>query len=338
MNYTAFYDTLSFSFPLEKTFPATGAALMPHEWKDFLTATLRLITGIQCTVNPQLNRKRNNFDHSATFNGGFFAWGGNNKVYAEAGIYEERPERVQLYLDSEGCRQINENGDMKTVYKWMLQHQGRITRCDPAVDFVNGEVTLDQIRAAYLNGDFTRTARPSASSVQKFDDSGETFYIGKRQNGKCLRAYEKGKQLGNSDSNWVRLECEIHREKRHIALDALLYPGQLWAESYPYLAQLAEEYSVASIADKPTLIKNTKLKTQKVIEHLIRHARRSYGQLIEVIQTSLVGTGWDQASIDRLTIRWLRREVDPCEPLLKQRLPKNLLLELAQSQSLYSAA
>lgn len=44
------------------------------------------------------------------------------------------------------------------------------------------------------------------------DGRGRTFYVGRRENGKLLRVYEKGKQLGAENSPWVRIELELHNK------------------------------------------------------------------------------------------------------------------------------
>ncbi len=45
---------------------------------------------------------------------------------------------------------------------------------------------------------------------------GRTLYIGKRENGKMLRIYEKGKHLGNPVSSWVSVELELKGKNRII--------------------------------------------------------------------------------------------------------------------------
>ena len=53
----------------------------------------------------------------------------------------------------------------------------------------------------YLTGQFNAGGNKPSCSQQgnwiEADGSGRTFYVGKRKNGKLLRVYEKGKQLGD---------------------------------------------------------------------------------------------------------------------------------------------
>ena len=41
------------------------------------------------------------------------------------------------------------------------------------------------------------------------DKLGRTLQIGCRTSDKMLRAYEKGKQLGDKNSDWLRIEVEL---------------------------------------------------------------------------------------------------------------------------------
>jgi len=55
------------------------------------------------------------------------------------------------------------------------------------------------------------------------------------------RVYEKGKQLGDPQSKWVRAEVEMHGKDRVIPWDALTDPVRYLAGSYPYFALLSLE-------------------------------------------------------------------------------------------------
>lgn len=71
-------------------------------------------------------------------------------------------------------------------------------------------------------------------------NKGLTLYVGNRQNGKIIRCYEKGKQLGCPTSLWFRSELEIHNKKRLIPFDVLLNPTDYFCGSYPYCLELVE--------------------------------------------------------------------------------------------------
>lgn len=133
------------------------------------------------------------------------------------------------------------------VPDWAVLHelirdrlQARITRWDGAVDDFYGVHTVDEAVALYQAGAFTsRGRKPSYRTEGPWltpTGEGRTFYVGRRENGKLFRAYEKGKQAGNPDSPWVRWEVEFHNRDRVIPHDVLLYPARYIAGAYPALS------------------------------------------------------------------------------------------------------
>jgi phage replication initiation protein len=106
------------------------------------------------------------------------------------------------------------------------------------------------------------------------DGSGRTFYVGKRKNGKLIRIYEKGMQLGDPNSPWVRWEVELHNKQREIPWDVLISPGRYVAGAYP---------CTHWVSDETSRIKTTQ-KTAKIGYDALTHsARQSYGPLINVM-------------------------------------------------------
>ena len=103
---------------------------------------------------------------------------------------------------------------------------------------------------------------------------GRTFYVGVRENGKLLRVYEKGKQLGEKDSPWVRWEVELHNEDRVIPWDVLIAPGRYVAGSYPALSWVQ-----ADVCRIKTLRKTDGI----TYDRLVRHARQSVGKLVHTM-------------------------------------------------------
>ena len=55
---------------------------------------------------------------------------------------------------------------------------------------------------------------------------------------KLLRAYEKGKQLGDKNSEWVRLEVELKAKHTHIPFDAVINPSDYFINLYPCFKEL----------------------------------------------------------------------------------------------------
>jgi phage replication initiation protein len=113
----------------------------------------------------------------------------------------------------------------------------RITRWDGAIDDFAGVHSVDSAVELFKAGLFSTGGRlPSVSQHGDWltdSGSGRTFEIGKRKNGKLLRVYEKGMQLGCPSHPWVRWELELHNKDRDIPWEVLLDPGRLFAGAFP---------------------------------------------------------------------------------------------------------
>lgn len=148
----------------------------------------------------------------------------------------------------------------------------KITRVDLAHDFMNGEYSPDQALADWENGLFTaRHSKPVAECVGSDwlckTGKGKTFYVGSRKSSKFCRIYEKGKQLGDEQSKWVRFELELKSKDIVIPHDILLNPGQYLTGAYPICHDLFLKYEIQ--ISKPELKK--KLETVG-IDHCKKYA------------------------------------------------------------------
>jgi phage replication initiation protein len=158
-------------------------------------------------------------------------------------------------------------------------YHARITRWDGAVDDYEGRYSVNWAVEQYYNNQFNGGGnRPSCDLRGNWlflDGSGRTFYVGKRKNGKLIRIYEKGKQLGDPNSPWVRWEVELHNKQREIPWDVLVNPGVYVAGAYPCTRWVSEEASRI----------RTIQKTADIGYAALRHyARESYGRLINVMK------------------------------------------------------
>jgi phage replication initiation protein len=156
----------------------------------------------------------------------------------------------------------------------------RISRIDIAHDDFEGRFNVDTCRKMFKNGLFTVTTQPSYNYIESgvlsksgrlIPCDGRSFYVGKRQSGKMLRCYEKGKQLQDKHNpNWVRWEVEIRNIDRVIPLDALENPFKYFAGCYPALNHFASSQE------------RIKLQVKKIkvsYEHLYKHAKLGYSKL-----------------------------------------------------------
>ncbi len=204
---------------------------------------------------------------------GFVAFGGNNKIVDYTGKEQIRPERMQIYLSGEGCRMVKDWGRVHDLLVSLDDYNPKITRVDIAYDDHEGVRDVDYAADSYRAGLFAGNGRPPKG--QRIDDMGSgdgcTFYVGSRDSGRYLRVYEKGKQLGDRGSSWVRWEIEISSKQLEIPLCVLLKPRAYLAGSYPCLDWISRARLVIETAKKREHIE---------FHHLVNHGRRAYGSLI----------------------------------------------------------
>lgn len=182
---------------------------------------------------------------------------------------------ISLY--GSGCAPVK---NWTAVYELLVALNAKITRVDLAHDDFEGIYNITAGLEMLSLGQFTTNGRPpNALYMDDFDSGkGKTLYIGNRDNGKLLRVYEKGKQLGDPLSPWVRWELELHNKDRVIPLDVLLRPGDYLAGGYPCLSWISESQD---------RIKTTRKQLKISFEHLIKYCRQSYGKLLYVMHEGL---------------------------------------------------
>lgn len=220
--YAAITDYLTVTFP----FPLGEPAISP-----FFIGLCSAI-GIGLGMLSERRSGMLGFKRAYAFerHGAVFAFGGQNG-------------RAMLSLPGEACAVVR---DWHALVAYLDEGlHARITRWDGAVDDFLGQHTVNDAVAWYLADGFTAGGnRPSPRQDGNWltaDTKGRTFYVGKRGNGKLMRVYEKGKQLGDPQSRWVRFEVELHNKDREIPFDVLLRPGHYVAGSYPCMSWVSEE-------------------------------------------------------------------------------------------------
>lgn len=157
--------------------------------------------------------------------------------------------------------------------------QGHITRWDGAVDDYLGAHPISEAVEGYMAGLFTAGGNtPSCNQNGNWidpDGRGRTFYVGKRQNGKMLRVYEKGMQLGALWHPWVRWEVELHNTDRIVPWEVLTEPGRYFVGCYPRALKWVQE--------EMTRISTIKRQSTISYEHLTNYAATAYGPLLNVM-------------------------------------------------------
>jgi len=167
----------------------------------------------------------------------------------------------------------------------------KITRCDVAYDDRDGVHTVSEAKALYESGAFVLGGRnPSARYIDSYG-GGNTFYVGRRENGKMLRVYEKGKQLGDKDSVWTRWELQLGCKDRVIPYDILLTPLAFLRGAYP----VAMSWLVDVVGQ---VVKTVKRKSGIVFDAAIMFAKRQVGRIVRYCRDILNQS--DESIIDHL--------------------------------------
>lgn len=190
---------------------------------------------------------------------------------------ESQRGTVHVSFTGAGCAFIP---DWQAVQDWMTAQQVKIARVDLAHDDETGKtINIDIASRWYQEGQFNtggRTPKHSVNGDWLLPDSpyGRTIYIGRRGNGKYCRIYEKGKQLGDSNSPWVRVEVEMCSKGRIIPHNVLTRCGAYLAGIYPCLAFLSAEQNK---------IRTTSKVVKLSLEKVVKQARLSGGKVVNVL-------------------------------------------------------
>ncbi|ENX1084664.1 replication initiation factor family protein [Neisseria gonorrhoeae] len=223
------------------------------------------------------------------FKGKFFyqscyQFGPDNVEYGKV-HYGGQRETMLVELNGTGCMAALPGWENR-LYEFLSKCvRPKITRIDVAHDFFNGEYTPDQAMLDHDNGHYdVHNMRPKSecrgTAWRNEDGSGKTFYIGKRENSKFTRVYEKGRQFGDVDSPWVRFEGDIE-----IPLDVLLYSGSYLGGAYP----ICKEIFKTEAKRMEVKVKNVNL----IFDVKLFHARNQVGKMVNFLRD----IGWDDSRI-----------------------------------------
>lgn len=218
------------------------------------------------------------YDRNDTFiKLGKCAWGGasqKNKVYVS--------------LNAEGSKLVS----LSKAKTALGAVSARITRLDIALDDFAGLYPVSLALEAYETGLFTTGGvRPNGKLIDDLGNrTGKTLYVGGRQArsagaksskaSKMLRVYEKGRQLKDKSSPWVRYELELHNDNREIPLDVFDDISAAFLGSYGWLASTFT--SVLSAA--PRRLRCMKKKTELVVQNFVQSFSVQYGKLFSMLE------------------------------------------------------
>lgn len=191
--------------------------------------------------------------------------------------------RARLDLSGSGCARVSA---WWQVSGWIeRQADYKLTRVDLAVDCINGEFTVEDAKEWLLAGEFNAGGRNPRHScpgdwLNERPVHGRTLEIGRRENGKMLRAYEKGLQLApGSGDKWTRFEVELRNIDRDLPLDVLTDCDRYFAGAYKCLQRL--------LAVLPEPIPTHQHEGELSIQTLTKHCSVSYGRFINVLRATL---------------------------------------------------
>jgi phage replication initiation protein len=196
---------------------------------------------------------------------GVVAWGGNNGT-------------AYLSLNGTYCGMVCY---WDLVANTLEAIKAKLTRVDVAVDAMDGEFSVEDACEWYRENGFTGNGRrPSHSTEGDWLDGdaprGRTLYVGKREHGKYARIYEKGKQLGNPDSDWTRFEVEVKNRDRVIPYDILRRPAEYFAGTYPCAAPLVDVGAER--------IRTTRAEGEISLSRMRAYCKSAYGRLVHVLR------------------------------------------------------
>ena len=206
-----------------------------------------------------------------------------------------------LMLKGKGCSGV----DMAALRKFLEPLPGsHLTRVDVAHDDLEGKRPVNYyVEQFHVGNFFIKGARPKPRNggdwTSENDEKGRTFYVGSKRNGKEACIYEKGKQLGDPQSPWVRVEIRFTHDDHVVPFDILTSPEMYFAGAYPVLADTCIFHDRCEVIKKHA---------ELAFEFMFDCLSESYGKLVNVA-----------IEIGR-TPEWI------CNRVVREGTPKRLIL------------
>jgi DNA relaxase NicK len=189
---------------------------------------------------------------------------------------------ARVELTGDGCRIYSAAGSGHAK-RWLELRAklescaGRITRCDVAADDLAGMFPVRMAMQWREDGQFdNRGQTPKARLYDDLDSGdGKTLYIGSSSSEKQLRIYDKGKEMGDPESPWVRYEVQFKASNRkELPLDMLRDPAGYLLGAYPVLS------FINAMASRIDVTQASAAATWKSCR---RHLKRQYGATLSFI-------------------------------------------------------
>lgn len=278
---SSFIDALTFTFSKHSIATIKGLCLNDFEYIGAFSEILIDILGFGI-LPERLGKGRRFYQH-------FFKLGSSNAEYGAVHIGGQL-DTILVELNGTGCTAAKEGWEIR-LYEFLKQVQRpQITRVDCAYDFFNGEYTPEQALKDHKSGLYDRVNKRPKTELRgtawtNEDYTGKTIYIGRRGSSKLVRVYEKGRQLKDVSSEWVRFEIEFRNHDCVIPLDILTAPGEFLTGAYP-VGELLFRNQASRIEAKTEKIELT-------FEAKLYHAKNQVGRLVRF----LTDIGWTSEQI-----------------------------------------
>ncbi len=194
-------------------------------------------------------------------------------------------DSIMVHLYGDGLTAALDGWEFR-LYNWfdVFAPFAKITRCDLAHDFFNGEFTPDEAREAWQQGGFdNRGQRPRARlhGYDWLDDkrTGKTFYVGTPSSSRMVRVYDKDCEQGDNNSPWVRFELQLRNRDYVIPHDILINAGGYLTAAYPICTDLFMKF-------RDQLQKAERVKKTEAInlEHVVKYASQSSSPCINLME------------------------------------------------------
>ncbi len=235
---SAFIDQISFSVH-EDTFSLLAGYPLVSDDEYVVRASMVLNDIFGFGITEKANHTGGRFYSSC------WLMGTDNAQYGRV-HFGGQNNTMLVEITATGCNAASDGWESR-LYQFITKAvRPKITRIDIAKDFFNGEYTPEQAKADRLAGKFTNHhVMPDGESVgtdwESNNGKGKTYYVGSRESSKYVRVYEKGKQLGDKESNWVRFEIEFKAKDIVIPFEVLTAPGEYFGGAYPICSQFQEK-------------------------------------------------------------------------------------------------
>lgn len=221
---------------------------------------------------------------------------------------DSQKEWVRVNITGEGCEWFQDWEAAENLDQVLVQAE--IKRLDIALTTFKNEVNDALVAAAYEAGKFTCGGRPPSmrSIINSDPTAGRTRYIGKRENHKFLRCYEKGWELlkdlpenaefikrvpgilaefdhfGMAEpKNVYRVELELKDVDKHIPFTAIGRRDEVFAGAYPFCAELLPGAAHWVMQELPSF------KPRAALLKSLENAFLSYGGIIKAAHLAYGG-------------------------------------------------